>query len=51
MTRVSQGRAGFRVETEDGAVVTAGSVVLATGIAGFARIPDELSGLPASATA
>ena len=49
VTRVSRGRAGFRVETEDGAVVTAGSVVLATGIAGFARIPDELSGLPASA--
>jgi hypothetical protein len=48
VTRVSRGRGGFRIETEDGAVMAAGSVVLATGIAAYGQVPDEVSGLPAS---
>ena len=46
--RVSKGRGGFRIETGDGSAVTAGSVVLATGIAPYAQVPDTLSSLPAS---
>ena len=48
VTRVSKGRGGFRIETEDGGAMTAGSVVLATGIAPYAQVPDALSSLPAS---
>lgn len=48
VARVSRAEGGFRVETQDGAVMTADSVVLATGLSAFARVPDDVSGLPAS---
>ena len=46
--RVSKGRGGFLIETQGGGAMTAGSVVLATGIAAYAQVPDALSSLPES---
>lgn len=48
VARISRRDGGFRLETEDGEVTVAGSVVMATGIAGFAQVPEALAGLPAS---
>jgi FAD-dependent urate hydroxylase len=46
VARVARDGAGFRLETADGDVVRARRVVLATGIAGVAHKPRELSMLP-----
>ena len=48
VARVARSRGGFRVELADGEAVTVGRVVLATGIGAFARVPEELDGLPRS---
>ena len=46
VVRVARSGGGFRVELEDGEAVSVDRVVLATGIGAFARIPEELEGLP-----
>ena len=46
VARVTRSGAGFRVELEDGQAVTVGRVILAAGIGAFARVPEELQGLP-----
>jgi cation diffusion facilitator CzcD-associated flavoprotein CzcO len=46
VTRLARSGDGFRIELDDGDAVTVGQVVLATGIGGFARVPEELEGLP-----
>ncbi len=48
VVRVARAGRGFRVELEDGDAVAVGRVVLATGIGAFARVPEELQGLPGS---
>ncbi|WP_237479826.1 NAD(P)-binding domain-containing protein [Lichenibacterium dinghuense] len=48
VARVARAGGGFRVELADGDAVTVGRVVLATGIGAFARVPEELEGLPRS---
>ena len=48
VARIARAAGGFRLETEDGEATVAGSVVMATGIAGFAQVPEVLASLPAS---
>jgi cation diffusion facilitator CzcD-associated flavoprotein CzcO len=43
---VARGPGGFRLDLEDGGVVTARRVVVAGGIASFAQRPPEFEGLP-----
>ena len=43
---VARARGGFRIGTEDGETLSVGRVVMATGIGAFARVPEELAGLP-----
>ena len=43
---VTRSGAGYRIQLEDGEVAAVGRVVLATGIGAFARVPEELEGLP-----
>jgi FAD-dependent urate hydroxylase len=45
--RVAQGPSGFRIDLDDGAVVSAGRVVVAGGIGSFARRPPVFDALPA----
>jgi thioredoxin reductase len=47
VTRVARENGGFRLDLADGESVRAGRVVLATGIAGVAHKPPELSDIPA----
>jgi FAD-dependent urate hydroxylase len=46
VTEVTPAGGGFRVTFADADPVTAGQVVIATGVLPYAVIPDELSGLP-----
>ena len=46
--RIERGAKGFQLTAEDGEVMTSKRVVVATGIAPFARRPAECEGLPAS---
>ena len=46
VTRVSHGTAGFELELDTGETVTARNLVMANGIKPFARMPDEVQGLP-----
>lgn len=46
VTELSRADGGFRVTFADADPVTAGQVVIATGVLPYAVIPDELSGLP-----
>jgi thioredoxin reductase len=48
ISRVESEANGFRLTVQDGEVVTARRVVVATGIAPFARRPAEFAGLPDS---
>lgn len=48
VTRVARSGDGFRLELEDGDVVTVARVVLAAGIGSFARLPEELKDLPST---
>ncbi|MCV7099765.1 NAD(P)-binding domain-containing protein [Mycobacterium palustre] len=47
--RVARAGNAFSLELEDGAVLTARRVVVATGHMGYRRVPDELAGLPEGA--
>jgi len=46
--RIERGAKGFQLTAEDGEVMTSRRVVVATGIAPFARRPAQCEGLPAS---
>ena len=48
VTRVARDNGSFRLTTEDGETTTARRVVVAAGIASFARIPQSMRGLPRS---
>ncbi len=47
ITRVERYRAEFRITLSDGADLTVGRVILATGIGAFAQVPEALANLPA----
>ncbi len=47
VTNVTPAGGGFQVDFAGGESVTAGQVVIATGVRPYRHIPDELSGLPA----
>lgn len=47
VTKVTRAGGGFRVDFAGSESVTAGQVVIATGVRPYRYIPDELSGLPA----
>lgn len=46
--RIERGTKGFQLTAEDGETMTSSRVIVATGIAPFARRPAECEGLPAS---
>lgn len=47
--RVGKAPGGFELETDTGETLRAGSVVVATGMTGYAHLPRELEGLPPAA--
>jgi hypothetical protein len=48
ITRLAEGRGGYEVTLDDGAVIRATHVIVATGIRRFGKVPEALASLPAA---